>query len=108
MMTEKVFRTDRDAITPANARATRTDRRAERQDPDALTSVLDGCDEMANRIFAKAETERKERTHEAGVARLRERFGLEPLPPRSWTWADRLRGHKPEPVSFAQRLRGEE
>lgn len=106
-MTEKVFRTDRDAILPANARATRADRNAERQDPDVLVSVLDNHDASVNRLFAKAETERKEREHLDGVARLRERFGLEPLPPRTWTWADRVRGHKVEPTTFAQRLRGE-
>jgi hypothetical protein len=105
---QKENRRDCDAIPPANARFTRTDRHAERQDPDVLVSVLDGHDASANRIFAKAAAEQKARTHEAGVARLRQRFGLEPLPPRTWTWADRCRGHRVEPTTFAQRLRGEE
>ena len=104
---QKENRRDCDAIPPANARFTRTDRHAERQDPGGLTSVLDGCDQMANRIFNRAAAEQKQREHEAGVARLRKRFGLEPLPPKDWTWADRARGHKVEPVSLAQRLRGE-
>ena len=88
-------------------REQRTDRDLGATNRIDLVERVDNDTEFVGRVFAEAQARMAERAHVKSLNRLRERCGMEPLPPKSWTWADRLRGRKLETPTFAQRLRGE-
>jgi len=66
-----------------------------------VTDDLAKTGEAIEAVWAQQRAHEAER--EATLARLRDRCGLDALPPKDWTWQDRMRGRK-RPLTLAERL----
>ena len=87
-----------------------------------VTDVLDPAQRAANKHAAQVAKTReaieahlvqqrairaeREAEREATLQRLRNRCGLDPQPPKDWTWLDRMRGRK-RPLTLRDRLMAE-
>lgn len=67
-----------------------------------VTDDLAKTGEAIEAVWAQQRAHKAER--EATLARLRDRCGLDALPPKHWSWGERLAGRKLRPLTLAERL----